>query len=966
MALAVDQHAFMQPDDPTHRLPPPAAEPDVTASPCVTDALSRRGVPLDLPPAASSPGPGRFTRGAELGRGGMGQVVEWYDRDLRRMVAAKVVLPGAGAALVASFVAEAQVTAQLEHPNIVPVHDVGFTAAGAPFYTMKRIAGQPLSAVVAGLAARKPATLAEYPLSRRVDVFRAACQALAYAHSRGVVHLDLKPDNLMLGAFGEVLVVDWGLAAVTGAGATGGRHVEEARGGTPRYMSPEQVDGQPPSRASDVYALGGLLYTLLTGTPPFTDSGPTLLKRVLIDPPEPPRRRAPDLRVPRPLEAICLKALAKEPSDRYPDAAALLEDLDRYREDLAVSAHREPVHERVARWGRRHRALAVGMAAALAVAGLGAGFLALREVERRREEERQTREEVQAMVSDARRADRRQPHDRAVRQLSALASAYTIDLLLPLLDDPDEWVRLLVAEGAGWIAYQLRVVDPPLADRVARALLERRGDPNRSVQKAAITFVARLDSPAPEVAQALHDHVLAHAAHPAVRETREDWQPYLQRRLRLDGEPGVATPEAALERARAALLANRPGDALEALAPFPDAPALHLERANALHALAEPGRDLALVEQADVELARALEADPTSAPAHALRGGLRWRQGRFDEALAAYGRALELDSRDVRHRLARGELLLELNRAEEALADLRLAADAAPDDAAARSGMGRALLQLRRWDEGRSHLDAALALNADDLAALRARSWTHLFLGDEDAAVLDQERAIQLDPRSALAFSQRGGFFYSLFDRARRRDQATDARHRLDEAVASWQRALELQPDSGEVHGNLGRAHHDLAALTPDWRARAQSLREAGSHFREALRLGPPSGVAYSADAGFVSNSADSEATHQRWTQEMSGSLRAVLRQLAQLLARQGQLAEALTVLDALVALEEPRGGRGAADARKVRGLVRQQLDDLDGALEDLEAALRHDPDYPEAPGIRTMITDLRRRRGRE
>lgn len=257
-----------------------------------------------------------------LGRGGTGSVFRVRDRELQREVALKVMtLPAGGDELAERLRAEARVLARLEHPGIVPVHDVGTLPDGRVFYVMKLVRGARLDQH----ARREPELR---PLLR---IFERLCEAVAFAHDRGLLHRDLKPENVMVGDFGEALVMDWGVGVL----------------GTPGYMSPEQARGEREKvdEKSDVYGLGAILYFLLTAEAP-GEAG-----RVV-----PPRQRKPD--VPRPLEAICLRALAAEPQDRYPGARELAADVSRFLEGRAVSAYREGMLERAGRVVQRNPTLA--------------------------------------------------------------------------------------------------------------------------------------------------------------------------------------------------------------------------------------------------------------------------------------------------------------------------------------------------------------------------------------------------------------------------------------------------------------------------------------------------------------------------------------------------------------------------------------------------------------------------------
>jgi serine/threonine protein kinase len=290
----------------------------------------------------------------ELGRGGMGTVYLAEDTVLGRKVALKVVATGASDPQTAErMLREARIIARLEHPGIVPVHDAGALPDGRVFYAMKRVEGERLDA----LAAR--ATLPE-----RLRIFQRICEATAYAHAHGVLHRDLKPENVMVGSFGEVLVMDWGIARFLDASPDDRAAVgkvqpsQTAAGtivGTPAYMAPEQAGGfGPVTPAADVYALGAVLYFLLTRRAPFDEAAAE--RRVRRDPsaaPVPPR--ALDPAIPRPLESIAAKAMSIEPAQRYASAEALAADVGRYLAGESVLAHRESPWERAGRVFARYR-----------------------------------------------------------------------------------------------------------------------------------------------------------------------------------------------------------------------------------------------------------------------------------------------------------------------------------------------------------------------------------------------------------------------------------------------------------------------------------------------------------------------------------------------------------------------------------------------------------------------------------
>lgn len=316
----------------------------------------------------------RYRLGAELGRGGMGRVVEAFDVQLGRTVALKEVLPRGGTAIARRFAREVQLTARLEHPSIVPLYDAGVTADGRPFYVMRRVSGRPLDQLMTGAAG----------LAERLTLLPAvlsAIDAVAHAHRRGVIHRDLKPSNILVGELGDTVVIDWGLAKGIGERdepsgapvATAGDSLRTQIGavfGTPGFMAPEQARGEPIDPRGDVYALGATLYQLLAGAPPHAGTSATeVIARTGSREVTPVDVAAPG--APPELVAIVGKALAFDPAGRYPDAGALGEDVRRFLSGQLVAAHRYTPRQRFARFARRHRApLGVAALATVAVAVL--------------------------------------------------------------------------------------------------------------------------------------------------------------------------------------------------------------------------------------------------------------------------------------------------------------------------------------------------------------------------------------------------------------------------------------------------------------------------------------------------------------------------------------------------------------------------------------------------------------------
>jgi serine/threonine protein kinase len=355
----------------------------------------------------------RYTLSRLHATGGIGRVWLARDASLGRDVALKELHPErvGNPAVQARFLKEAQITGQLEHPGIVPIYEVGQRPEDqAPFYTMRFVRGRTLAGAVADYHARRARGEAG-PLELRQLLmdFVGVCNAVAYAHSRGVLHRDLKPQNVVLGDFGEVMVLDWGLARLMDRpddeaapldlpekGATGATLQGQVLG-TPAYMAPEQAEGRLDQLgpATDVYGLGAILYEILTGQPPFSGSDTaTVLQRVIHE--APARPRSLHRGMPAPLEAVCLKALAKQAAARYATAKELAAEVQRWLADEPVTAYRDPLLTRARRWAGRNRTL-VSAAAVLLVAGvlgLSVGTVLLNRA--RAETERQRLEAVRA------------------------------------------------------------------------------------------------------------------------------------------------------------------------------------------------------------------------------------------------------------------------------------------------------------------------------------------------------------------------------------------------------------------------------------------------------------------------------------------------------------------------------------------------------------------------------------------
>jgi serine/threonine protein kinase len=350
----------------------------------------------------------------EIAQGGMGRIVAVRDRSLRRRVAMKLLISPTGKPLrqqVDRLVAEAQTTGQLEHPNIVPVHDVGIYQDNKYYFTMKLVKGNTLKDIFRRLHKPDAVGNEQYSLQRLLAIFQQIANGLGFAHSRGVIHRDLKPDNIMIGEFGEVLIMDWGIAKlvqqtpeaispdVQGENVFSneftGIDSQEKDGtvvgtiaGTVGYMSPEQARGEIDKldARTDIFSLGAMLYEMLAGSPP--NNQPTVKERLKaaakeerIDTPATRIRKTSShrgARIPREVAAIAMKAISPKQADRYQSAGEFFDDIQRYLEGHSVKACPDTVVQLATKWIKRNRVMMRSVAAivlAILLTVFGARFL---------------------------------------------------------------------------------------------------------------------------------------------------------------------------------------------------------------------------------------------------------------------------------------------------------------------------------------------------------------------------------------------------------------------------------------------------------------------------------------------------------------------------------------------------------------------------------------------------------------
>jgi serine/threonine-protein kinase len=743
-------------------------------------------------------------------KGGIGQV--WLARDPRlgREVALKELLPErlTNPTARARFVEEARITGQLEHPGIVPVYELAQgDDGGAAFYTMRFVRGRTLADAIR-LHHRDRLAGKNDPLALRelLGSFVAVCNAVAYAHARGVLHRDLKPKNIVLGDFGEVIVLDWGLAKVTGQNVQGMAGVStfasraadtgfslppltsDAQGqtqqgdvlGTPAYMPPEQAEGRPDlvDQRSDVYSLGAILYETLTGRPPFQGEDTlAVLKRVAREQPEPPRHLVPS--TPAPLEAICLRALAKEPQARYPGVRELAQDVRRWLADEPVAVYPEPLSVQARRWVGRHRTAVTGTAAAILVAivclGVATGLLtaanqresnARRDATHERDEANREKERADGNLARARKAV-----DHYCMNVAADPRLKQIDLHTlrkQLLETAVPFYKDMVAQSSD---------DPALAGDQGRAYRQLgilRGELGEQAEakadcEQAVEIFARLNQ--------------AHPAEPSYRDELGESHRSLGSSLSELGKHEQALTEYQTAAGFYELLA----------ADYPEVARYRLAQARSRTGigiqLSQLGRGAQVVEegQKTVAILAALVAAHPETGAFALE-------------LARSRNALGVDLQGLNRN---AESLIQHQQAVETLLPLAVAQPAERDS---------------QYLLARSLNNAGTALN---------------LLGRREEARTEFQKGVDLQEKLAAAYP--GLPLYRL-EVARSRNSLGHLLHglgRLEEARAEFQKAVEVQeqlaagyPSIPEYRFELARSRNNVGAMLTALGRREEALAE--------------------------------------------------------------------------------------------------------------------------------------------
>ena len=820
-----------------------------------------------------------YALGPELARGGMGRIVEGFDRRHHRRVAIK--LPGTTSGhAVLRFIREARITARLQHPSIVPVYEAARSSQGEPFFAMKLVDGRSLDAAI------KAATTLEDRLALVSHVI-AATEALAYAHGQNVIHRDLKPANILVGAFGETVVIDWGLAkdlaksgdeSTAGAARPGsssdGLTVDGTTMGTPAYMAPEQARGEQVDPRADVYALGALLYHVLAGQPPYRGDP----KGVLAGPPRPIEAHVP--RIPPDLAAIVKKAMAREPGDRYPTAAGMAADLRRFANGQLVQAHTYRIRGLIRRWVARHRGPVATAAVLLVVLAVGAA-LSVREIvdERDRSDRLARLAQEQRVTAIGQRQAAESLVDFLIANLrTRLLEVGRLDLLSDVGTKVDEYYRAVDPAGGSDAAVLGRwaTVYETLAE-VERQ--RKRPDAEAKALETAIGLRRRQLERAPGDAAALRAMATDHHGVALLERRRgrpDGWQKardsattVLNQLLALGArDPETRLLQARLELDLAEAYEDR-GDFVAAQAAYEK----HLDqiRAIAAEAPTDEAVETALghawfhLGRAFLNQSRYVESEAAYRESVAVRRRL-WER-KPDDA----GRQRQLAWAQFRHGDAlasSGNVSAGMASHQEALATRTILAERDPsnrdlqrDVSMSRSAICRILAEAGQLDEASPHCEASLAI-AERLAAAAPQDWIlmrDLCFRELAQASLEQQRgraevalrhaeaALRLAD-AALAGDGKNHYWRRDAFTAHVRAGSLDVElGRFDQAArhvdAARGHGRELNPDvAAEMVADVDALAGDLALARRDRRGARDAYAAAVAGYDRAIGAGHVSG----------------------------------------------------------------------------------------------------------------------------
>lgn len=921
---------------------------------------------------AGDPG-SRYQLHGEIARGGMGSILKGRDTDLGRDLAIKVLLDSHKdkPEVIQRFVEEAQISGQLQHPGIVPVYDLGQFSDERPFFTMKLVKGQTLAAI---LEARKQ--LGD-DRAKLLGIFEQVCQTMAYAHSRGVIHRDLKPANIMVGAFGEVQVMDWGLAKVLAAGgvadekkshesraavsvirtvrtvgsetpcSVGSDTVMGAVLGTPGYMSPEQARGDVDliDERADVFGLGAILCQILTGSPPFTGKGPEAMRKTQTSSLDDVHQRLEECGEDAALIAIAKHCLAAEPWDRPRNAGLLATELSQYFESVADRLHQAELDRleaatRAAEQQKRRRVLLALAASVLVTCGVAGGSWLwtqqqLAEADRVKAQrdadlaqartdkaihEAELAEFRAIAAEELSRRQRQEADDRAklAQQIhSALAEAQRLRTQAEAAVEADE-AALVPALEASRRAEALLATGPAdaeLANQV-RALVVELDEQHKGRSLLAAANQARLASSDAENDQ---NHELSRKALETV------FTDY--------GFPAAETDPAAFGRwirqhppaVRDGLIAaldywkligGQPADWItSALTAADDDPwRARLRQARS-------NQRTALIELAKDP--RAIE-QPSSA-VQLAKSLMAATPAAAEESVALLRRAHQRHPDDfwINYWLADELRSTVVNRPSESVSYAMIAVSLAPKSRFAHCALGKSLRDQGKYLEAIAAYRTALAIDPNHTSshhnlavALGNQGRSGEAYGEYELVIAAYKKGIELNPKSSVTHYNLG--------------QVLRLQGRLDEAVAAYRTTVQLNPKYTLAHSQLG--------FTLE---RQSKLGEAVVAYRAAVQLQPQVAGRQSALAaaleklGRLNEAADAYRAAAR-LEPNSGFRHS---DLGNVLMNQGKVDDAIAALRTAIRLDPRR-----AISYSNLGLALAKKGTLTDAVDMHRTAIRLDP----------------------
>jgi len=782
----------------------------------------------------------------EIGRGGLGRIMLAQDAFFGRDVAVKQLLRDARQSVdrVERFFLEAQLTGQLEHPGIVPVHALGVSTDGQPFYAMKYIKGRNLWNLIVDYHELDPSDPKRVPaLHEMLRALAAVCNAAAFAHHRGVLHRDIKPQNIMVGNYGETLLVDWGLAKVfseTDAGQRqrdaavafgssstlaasediklGGPREETIDGavlGTIPYMSPEQARGAVSSldHGSDIYALGATLYTILCGRPPYLGKGKALLEDVRRGEFDPPRKVS--TAIPKPLEAICLKAMDLSPQRRYASAREMAADIARWQSGEPVEAYPEPLLDRAWRWMKKHRTSCVATTVAVLVVLMALGAwrtnvnMHVAQVERR----------GRSLLQEGQDAFGRQDLALAANKFNEANGLVSPepglnDLQMEIGRWIDQTNSRLAAEKArtesrGKVAKFSRLHDDAMISGMLAAGVdpaENTATAKRSVAEALSLFALKVDEPAdPSLDGELYSEREIDRLTTDCRQLRWIYADALARPL------PEHTQEQRVDSARRAL--RFIDNLAESTAPTR---AYHLRRAFYL-------RQASDTAAAKIEMQKAHATAPAGAEDHFLEADFNFRHENFAAAAEGFQQALRLDPEHFWAQYFLGASHLKLGNWPEATASLTAAAARRSDLVFVYLLRGFAYGEMGRPDDAEADFKTAERLDAGQYGLYLNRGVVRLRHGKTAEAVDDFQTAIEINPKAPQAY-------VNLAEAQRLQEQ-------YDEALTTLDKALAADPDSARAYRLKALVNLDMKDDPAAMKALGKALATAASGSRLAAAL---------------------------------------------------------------------------------------------------------------------------------